>query len=123
MSINIFVFRADFDRPKLRPARFLGLIFACFPIYFIKWYFVIFQDCILILDSPLSSYYERYDRSFRHFRRFRRFRSFRKRARRNGGGGGDVNVLVQLTRLVAMLRISTNLELRYGKELQGKGGD
>ena len=76
MSINIFVFRADFVRPKLRPARFLGLIFACFPNYCTKWFFVIFQDCILILDSPLSSYYERYDRSFRHFRRFRRFRSF-----------------------------------------------
>ena len=38
-------------------------------------------------------------------------------------GMAAVNVLVQLTRLVAMLRISTNLELRYGKELQGKGGD
>ena len=80
--------------------------------------FVIFQDCILILDSSLSNYYERYDRFFHHFRRFRRFRSFvsfrsfRKRARRNGGGGGGVNVLVQLTRLVAMLRISTRLELK-----------
>ena len=37
---------------------------------------VIFHDCILILDAPLSSYYERYDKFFRHFRPFRRFRSF-----------------------------------------------
>ena len=40
MSNNFFVFCADFDWPKLRPARFLGLIFACFPIYFTKWYFL-----------------------------------------------------------------------------------
>ena len=73
---TFFVLVLVFDRPKLRPARFFGLKLSCFPIYYTTGYFVIFQDFIIILDSPFVTYYEGYNRFFHHFRRFRQFRSF-----------------------------------------------
>ena len=70
-----------------------------------------FSRCCYYLGLSLSSYYERYIQSFRLCRRFRfarLFRSFRKWPRRNG-----VNLLVKASRLVAMLRISTNLQFMF----------
>jgi hypothetical protein len=111
ISNNISVFGADFRQAKVTTGAIFWVDPRLFPELLREMVLCYFSRCCYYLGLSLSSYYERYIQSFRLCRRFRfarLFRSFRKWPRRNG-----VNLLVKASRLVAMLRISTNLQFMF----------